>query len=75
MMWRERIHYCQKVTMNFTELYYGYNLLNLIPFLVRGESLLVMNYQPEGGWNDEEIGVIAMILICEIVITDAIVGT
>jgi len=71
----ERIHYCQEVIVNFTELYYGYNLLDPIPFLVRGENLFVLSYWPGCGWNDDEIGVITVILTCEIVITGAIVGT
>ena len=39
----ERIHYCQKVTVNFVELYCGYNLLDSIPSLVLGECLFVLN--------------------------------
>ena len=70
---RERNHYCQEVTVNFTELYYGYNLLNHIPFFVR-EGLFILNCWPRGKCNDGEIGITAVIFTREIVITAAIVG-
>ena len=63
---RERIHYCQKVTVKFTELYCGYNILYHIPHW--------LNRWPGGGWNDDEIGVTVVIFICGIVVTVAIVA-
>ena len=60
--------------MNFIEVYCGYNLLNPVLFLIRGEGLFVLNYWPGGRWNDDEIGVIVMIFMSEIVITVEIVG-
>jgi len=59
----------------FMELYCGYNFLDSVPFLVRGEGLFVLNYWAGGGWNNDEIGVTVAIFTCEIIITTAIMGT
>ena len=71
---RERIHYCQEVIVNFTELYCGYNLLDSIIFLVQEEGLFVLNCWHGGGWNDDEISITVVIFTCKIIITTAIIG-
>ena len=70
----ERIHYYQEVTMNFTELYYDYILLDPIPPLVRGKGPFIHSCCPEGSWNDDEIDLTVVIFTYGIVIITAIVG-
>jgi len=71
---RERIYYCQEVTVNFIELYYDYNILYPLSSLVRGEVLFVLNCWSGGGCNDGEIGITVVIFMYGIVVTAAIVG-
>ena len=61
--------------MNFTELYCGYNLLDPIFFLIRGEGVFVLYCWIGGGWNADEIGITVMIFMYRVVVTAVIVGT
>ena len=70
----EKIHYYQEVTVNFIELYCGYNLIDPIPFLVQGDGLFVLYCWLGGKWNAGEIGVTVMIFMCRVVVTVVIVG-
>ena len=63
----------QREYKEFSALYYKFNSLSSISFLVEG--LFALNFWPGDGCNAGEIGITATIFMCGVVVMAAIVGT